>query len=251
MKIGIVAAMKEELEPFYSRLSGLKKDSRGKVNITTGYIGNIELVMVVCGIGKVNAAVVTTLLIKETNPDFLINCGVAGGFNAQVAIGDIVVSSKLRYYDADVTSFSFEKGQIPHMPAYFKSDTRLLELAEKSVEEIHTRVHFGEIISGDSFIHGEKQINELQTHFPMTLAVEMEGAAIAQTGYLFSVPFIVIRGISDLVRKTKNSSAYECNLKHAATAACDMVISMLSHLQNTQQIQPEIFPIFNSHQANV
>lgn len=233
MKIGIIGAMEEELAPLRSLLLMSKVEDCNHTELVTGRIGNIEVALIRCGIGKVNAAVTTTLLIKDFRPDFLINIGVAGGFNPGVDIGDIIVSSELCHYDADATIFSYERGQIPMMPPSFKSDSRLLDLAKKADKQMDTRVHFGQILSGDSFIHNNHQISDLQFNFPEALAVEMEGAAIAQTGYLFSTPFIVIRAISDLVLKPENSNVYKNSLEQAATSSSKMLLEMLDQVQGT------------------
>lgn len=233
MKIGIIGAMEEELAHLRSLLLMSKVENYNHTELVTGLIGNIEIALVCSGIGKVNAAVATTLLINDFKPDFLINVGVAGGFKSGVDIGDIIVSSELCHYDADATIFSYERGQIPMMPPSFKCDSRLLDMAKNAGKQMHTRVHFGQIVSGDSFIHNNYQISDLQCNFPEALAVEMEGAAIAQTGYLFSTPFIVIRAISDLVLEPENSSVYKNSLEKAATISSEMLFAMLDQIGET------------------
>lgn len=233
MKVGIVGAMEEELEPLRRAFNGPVADNGTQGEFVTGRLGDLEVALVRCGVGKVNAAVATALLLKEFKPDFLINSGVAGGFKRGVAVGDIVVSSELRHYDADATVFSYARGQIPMMPVCFKSDTRLLQVAEKAGEEMNTRVHFGQVLSGDSFIHNEYQISDLQHNFPHALAVEMEGAAVAQTGYLFSTPFIVVRAISDQIQGQDNDTVYTTSMASAAAGSCSMVLTMLEYLQRS------------------
>ena len=234
MKIGIIGAMEEELVHLRSLLLMTKTEDCNQTELVTGRIGNIKIALVRSGIGKVNAAVATTLLIKNFKPDFLINVGVAGGFKSGVDIGDIIVSSELCHYDADATIFSYERGQIPMMPPSFKCDSRLLDMAKNAGETMNTGVHFGQILSGDSFIHDNHQISDLKFNFPDALAVEMEGAAIAQTGYIFSTPFIVIRAISDLVLEPENSSVYKNSLEQAATNSSTMLLAMLDQIQGSQ-----------------
>lgn len=120
------------------------------------------------------------------------------------------------------------------MPPSFKCDSRLLDMAKNAGETMNTGVHFGQILSGDSFIHDNHQISDLKFNFPDALAVEMEGAAIAQTGYIFSTPFIVIRAISDLVLEPENSSVYKNSLEQAATNSSTMLLAMLDQIQGSQ-----------------
>lgn len=234
MKIGIIGAMEEELALLYSSLSASKDTFDKQENCVKRCFGNLEIALARCGIGKVNAAVTTALLLKEFKPHFLINVGVAGGFKEGISIGDIIVSSELRHYDADATIFSYERGQIPLMPASFTSDTQLLEVAVEAGKRVKSKVHIGQILSGDSFIHSDDQINDLRENFPNALAVEMEGAAIAQTGFLFSTPFIGIRAVSDLVVRPGNSREYKDSLLLAAKGSCDMVMTMLKEIQGVQ-----------------
>lgn len=231
MKIGIIGAMEEELALLYSSLYTSACAKKSQTEYVTCQMDNMEIAMARCGIGKVNAAVTAALLLKEFKPQYLINIGVAGGFQQGINIGDIVVSSELRHYDADATIFSYERGQIPRMPASFKSDSWLLQIADMAGKKLNKRVHFGQVLSGDSFIHSDHQISDLQSSFPDALAVEMEGAAIAQTGYLFSTPFIGIRSVSDLVIKPNNSKKYKNSLVQAARGSCAMVLNMLSQIQ--------------------
>ncbi|WP_319777673.1 5'-methylthioadenosine/S-adenosylhomocysteine nucleosidase [Maridesulfovibrio sp.] len=231
MKIGIIAAMEEELVLLVNKLDGSSTESFGQFTYHTGKINGVEVALFLCGIGKVNAAVGTTLLLDKFKPDYLINTGVAGAFPGNINIGDIVVSSEVRHYDADATAFDYEMGQIPQMPAAYKADKLLLGLAQKAwINEGGISVHQGPVLSGDSFIHTPQQISQIENKFPDVMAVEMEGAAIAQTGFLFNVPFILIRSISDKVHEEGSSAVYEQSMEQAAANSVRMVLSMLEEL---------------------
>ncbi|WP_321401165.1 5'-methylthioadenosine/S-adenosylhomocysteine nucleosidase [Maridesulfovibrio sp.] len=231
MKIGIIAAMEEELVLLVNKLDGASTESFGQFTYHTGKINGVEVALFLCGIGKVNAAVGTTLLLDKFKPDYLINTGVAGAFPGNINIGDIVVSSEVRHYDADATAFDYEMGQIPQMPAAYKADKLLLGLAQKAwINEGGISVHQGPVLSGDSFIHTPQQISQIENKFPDVMAVEMEGAAIAQTGFLFNVPFILIRSISDKVHEEGSSAVYEQSMEQAAANSVRMVLSMLEEL---------------------
>ncbi|NDV24170.1 5'-methylthioadenosine/adenosylhomocysteine nucleosidase [Desulfovibrio sp. JC022] len=231
MKIGIIAAMEEELALLVNKLDRPRVESFGQFTYHTGKIYGVDVALFLCGIGKVNAAVGTTLLLDKFKPDYLINTGVAGAFPGNINIGDIVVSSEVRHYDADATAFDYEMGQIPQMPAAYQADKLLLGLAQKAwINEDTISVHQGPVLSGDSFIHTPQQISQIEQKFPDVMAVEMEGAAIAQTGFLFNVPFILIRSISDKVHEDGSSAVYESSMEAAAANSVRMVLSMLDNI---------------------
>ncbi len=224
--------MEEELALLVDRLENPEETSFGQLVYYTGLIDGVEVALFLCGIGKVNAAVGTTLLLDKFKPDYLINTGVAGAFPDNVNIGDIVVSSEVRHYDADATAFDYELGQIPRMPAAYEADKILLGLARKAwMNEENVTVHQGPVLSGDSFIHTKQQVDRIIECFPDVMAVEMEGAAIAQTGFLFKVPFILIRSISDKVCEEGNTAVYESCMEKAAANSVRMVLSMIDGLQ--------------------
>lgn len=232
MKIGIIAAMEEELLELQNNLEHQHKTEYGQFHYYTGGLYKHETALMLCGIGKVNAAVGTTLLIDKFKPDYVINTGVAGGFPPDVLnIGDIVVSTEVRHHDADATVFNYEYGQIPRMPAAYYPDERLVSLACESLKhEKSIRLIKGQIMSGDSFIHHNKQILDIIEKFPSVMAVEMEGAAIAQTCYLFNTPFVIIRSISDLVTRESSHEVYKISMKTVAKHSVSIVINMLKQL---------------------
>lgn len=229
LKIGIIAAMEEELAMLVEKLEKPSRHSIGQFSYHTGRLNGVEVGLFRCGIGKVNAAVGTTLLLDRFRPDCLINTGVAGGFPENVKIGDIVISTEVRHYDADATAFDYEIGQIPRMPAAYKADKQLLKLArEITLKDTPASIHQGPILSGDSFVHTEQQVERIADSFPEVMAVEMEGAAIAQTGFLFNTPFILIRSISDKVREEGNNAVYKNCMENAAANSVRMVLGIVN-----------------------
>lgn len=232
MKIGIIAAMPEELAQLTDRLVGARERTIGQFKFHIGQIEDVEVVLTLCGIGKVNAAVGATLLLENFKPDYLINIGVAGGFAHNIKVGDVVLSSEARHFDADATAFDYEIGQIPQMPVNYKADHGLLNLASNvrfSADDV--AIHQGAILSGDAFVHTPRQIAELSQKFPDAMAVEMEGAAIAQTGYLFGVPFLLIRSISDNIHSPGNENTYKDSLNMAAANSVEMALGILQNIQ--------------------
>ncbi len=230
-RIGIIAAMQLEIEGLLRHIEKIETVSFGTFDYHTGRIGSHDVALMRCGIGKVNAAVGTTLLIDKLKPDCIINTGVAGGFAPNLEIGDIVVSTEVGHHDADVTIFKYLHGQIPNMPPTFAADPQLVERAVASFpKDPDNSVHKGIIVSGDSFIHSSRQIKDLQQRFPNIAAVEMEGSAIAQTCYIFNIPFVVIRSISDLVFSDMSPDDYQGYKQFAANISIELVLSLIHTL---------------------
>lgn len=230
MKIGIIGAMEKEIEILKNQMTKKSIVNHHGFEFTSGKINSHEIVLLKSGIGKVNAAMSTTLLNDKYPCDFVINIGSAGGFDDQLNIGDIVIGKEIRNYDVDVTAFGYEYGQIPKLPAYFQSDKSLTSIAESCA--MHFTAHKivkGLIISGDSFMNNLVQINFIKEKFTRILAAEMEACAIAQVCYLFKTPFIIIRSISDSVGKDAHI-IHDLNLELASHNSSTLVLYMLDKL---------------------
>jgi adenosylhomocysteine nucleosidase len=204
--IGIIGAMEDEVTLLKNALEDVRSESIGVFEFFTGRLEKKPVVLLRCGIGKVNAAVGCALLINRFGPDLVINTGSAGGIDPSLKFGDTVISSALLYFDVDVTAFGYAPGQVPKMPAVFEVPEDLIRRGEAAVDALrkegilpegfnHVR---GVIGSGDIFMHEPDRIAEIHRVFPAMAAVEMEGAAIAQACYLFSVPALIIRSLSDI-----------------------------------------------------
>lgn len=198
MTLGIIGAMSEELEILLDDMDLQEQKIIANMSFSKGTLWGKNVVAVVCGIGKVNAAICTQILISEYHIDKIVNVGVAGGIHKDIYPGDIVIAENLVEHDMDTTSFGDPHGQIPRMDVFdFKCDTKLVALAKSActdLEELNTFV--GRIVSGDQFIANVEKIKWLEKEFS-ALACEMEGASIAHTCHLSNVPFVVIRSISD------------------------------------------------------
>lgn len=198
---------------------------------STGRIVDTDVILLKSGIGKVNAAVATTLLNQLYEPDYVINTGSAGGFHTNLNVGDVVISTEVRHHDVDVTVFEYEYGQVPQMPAYFKPDAKLVKIAEKCAGQASdVQVVKGLIASGDSFMNDPVRVEDIRSKFHELYAVEMEAAAIAQVCYQFNVPFVIIRSLSDIAGKDANIS-FEQYLEVAAKHSADLVIKMIKELR--------------------
>jgi len=192
MRIGIIGAMTEEISLLKNRLQLNKEEQYQNKTYYTGILLGKNIVLTQCGIGKVNAALVTQTLISKYSVDIVINLGLAGALAEDLNIGNIVVSSDLVYHDVDATGFGYDLGQIPgDTPTFFSSDEKLVNIASQNAE-----VFVGRIATGDQFVGDILQKEKIRENFN-ALCVEMEGAAIAHTCHLNNIPFVVIRSISD------------------------------------------------------
>ena len=225
---GIIAAMEEECEGLISRMSGREETRIGPFTYHTGTLEGRRICLLKCGIGKVNAAVGTAMMIERWNPGYMINTGVAGGFSENLKVGDIVLSDKVIHHDADAVVFGYVPGQIPGMPEHYEGDHALLSHAA-SLTPADPSVHLipDLIASGDSFIHRDEQIEQIRKRHPDVAAVEMEAAGIAQACHLFEIPFLIIRSLSDVVGDTDNQLTYDEFLPLAARNSMDMVLKIL------------------------
>lgn len=198
MVIGIIAAMAEELEILLKDLTLDEKNTKANMTFHKGKLYGKDVVAVVCGIGKVNSAVCTQILASEYNVDKVINVGVAGGIGKEIYPGDIVIAENLVQHDMDTTAFGDKIGQIPRLDTFdFKCDEEMIKIAKQACEKSSDLNSFtGRIVSGDQFVASLEKIQWLDKEFG-AISCEMEGASIAQVCYLNSIPFVVIRSISD------------------------------------------------------
>lgn len=231
MRVGVIGAMDEEIIFFKEKLEKRTDFVICGYDFFEGKIDNKDLVVLKSGIGKVNAAMSTTLLHSHYKCDYIINIGSAGGFDDSFNIGDIILSTELRSHDVDVTAFGYEFGQVPKMPAFFQSCETLVKIAEECSEHIAPhRILKGLIVSGDSFMNKIEQINLIKSRFNNILAAEMEACAIAQVCYQFNVPFIIIRALSDVVG-AEAPADHMTYLELASKNSTKLALSMLQRLE--------------------
>lgn len=229
-KIGILGAMDEEVALLKASLSNLKETTWKHLTFFEGTLNNVEVVLVKCGIGKVAAALATTVLIEQYAPDAVVNTGSAGGFDKSLNIGDLVIATHVIHHDVDLTHFGYKLGQCAGMPEDYRCDNTLIEAAKTATGELENiQSTSGLICTGDSFIGTDEAVEALRESFPDMKAVEMEGAAIAQTCHMLDVPFLVIRSLSDIAGKTSTVSFKEY-LDTAAKHSAQLVMAMIKAL---------------------
>lgn len=233
MRIGIIGAMEEEVELLRSKMKVKENHTTAGCEFVLGKLDEVEVVLSKSGIGKVNAAISTTLMNQLYQPDFIINTGSAGGFHKELAVGDIVISTEVRYNDVDATVFGYEFGQVPRMPAAYTPTEELIAIAEKCAKEIGINSVKGLIISGDSFMSDHERVEEIRQKFQDPYCSEMEAGAIAQTCHQFNCPFVIIRSLSDIAGQDAKVS-YDQFLEKASVNSAKMVLLMLSELKKSK-----------------
>ena len=228
--IAVVGAMEQEIELLRESMANVKHVSFGKFSAYEGELAGKRTVLVLSGIGKVNAAVSTSWVIHQFAPDCVINTGSAGGLGKGLKVGDVVIGETVAHHDVDVTAFGYVWGQVSQLPAVFASDSNLIRQAEKAAQVFEgAAVTQGLIVSGDRFVHSSEGVAEIRSHFPDVKAVEMEAAAIAQTCYQLEVPFVIIRAVSDSADE-KADISFEEFLKTAAVSSAKMVTEIVKSL---------------------
>nr|WP_263313113.1 5'-methylthioadenosine/adenosylhomocysteine nucleosidase [Mammaliicoccus sp. Marseille-Q6498] len=227
--IGIIGAMEEEIEILKLSINNLETINKAHVIFYKGQLEGKEIVLAQSGIGKVNAAITTTLLINEFNPELIINTGSAGSVDNKLNIGDIIISNKVYYHDVNATAFGYKLGQVPNMPEFYKTNDDLISLAQSSIEELELNGVVGEVATGDSFIGSIEQRKEIKGDFPTASVVEMEAGAIAQTCYQYNTPIIVTRAVSDLADK-ESDVTFEEFLKVACVNSSKIVKLLLNRV---------------------
>ena len=222
-KIGIIFAMKEELDALKKYLTITNKYNIFDLEFIESKKDDLEIILVECGVGKVNAARTTQILIDNMQVDYIFNIGVAGGVSNKLTVGDIALGEKLVQHDFDITNFDHEKGYIPNVGVYIESDTYLLNIANEVLTSIKDiTFHRGVIASGDIFCTEIKMGEKINYKFN-ALCTEMEGASIAQVCLLSHIPFLIIRSISDVINDN-NKVDYEEFL----LSSCDKVAAVMN-----------------------
>ena len=201
MKIGIIVAMEKELR-----------------ELQKVFGDDPRYVILQCGIGKVNAAIGAAEMIREHHPDAIISSGCAGGNGDDVNIQDVVVSTELVYHDVYCGTAIGHSiyGQVQGLPPRFPADPYLLQKAQQlsivnsqfSIVNSQFSIHPGLIVTGDWFVDTKEKMREIVDHFPEAKAVDMESCAIAQVCYIYKVPFISFRVISDIPLRDTDASQY-------------------------------------------
>ena len=211
-----IGAMRDEIEGIAARLERPVHSEHAGHVVYTGKLSGREIGVTDAGIGKVNAAMCTQMIIDRFNPEAIINTGIAGSLDPRLGIGDIVLSTDAVEYDMDDTAFGYRKGPIPQMEVFsFEADKGLLKTVSETASEIlpDLKLLCGRVVTGDMFVNSKEKKDFLKSEFD-ALCCEMEGGAIAHVCHVNKVPFLIIRAISDSADDSSNTD-YETFEKKA------------------------------------
>lgn len=198
-KIAVIGAMELEVETLKAHMSDIKITRKAGMDFFEGILNGKNVIVVKCGVGKVNAGICVQILNDCFSVTHIINTGVAGSLQPKINIGDIVISSDAVYHDVDATLFGYQKGEVPQLGVLsFPADSHLADQACASCRELNPEIQVftGRVASGDQFIADRTVKNRIADEF-QALCTEMEGAAIAHASYLNQIPFVIIRAVSD------------------------------------------------------
>lgn len=199
MRVGIIGAMDEEIALYLEAMEETNPATKAGIEYYEGVLEGREVVLCKSGVGKVNAAVCTQILINSFQVDQVIFTGVAGAVHPELNIGDIVVSTDCLQHDIDVTPLGFKPGQIPFTDRWiWEADPRLVQSAVEAGRQLDEKIHVvtGRILSGDQFVADPAKVANLYQEFAAS-CTEMEGAAVAQVCVMNQVPFVIVRSMSD------------------------------------------------------
>lgn len=225
--IGLIGAMAEEIELIEAKLEGLEATEKAGIRFLEGHLHGKRVVLCKSGVGKVNAAVCTQLLIDRFGVEAIVFTGVAGALEPSLEIGDIVISTDCQQHDIDASPLGFPRGTIPFADAsVFPADARLIEVAaEASRVGFSGRAVQGRVLSGDQFIASRDTVRLLHEEL-QGACTEMEGAAVAQVAAMNGVPFVVIRSMSDKADGSAHvnfSEFTQLAAKHSSTIVEEMM----------------------------
>lgn len=230
--IGIIGAMADEVAELKQEMNVGQVVEQAGMFFYEGELRGQKVVVVQSGIGKVNAALCAQILVNVFGVNMLINTGIAGSLDADIDIGDMVISTDAVQHDVDATVFGDAYGQVPGLDTFaFEADQKMVELAKAANEEVNPdiKTFTGRIVSGDQFIESRERKEWLVKEFHAK-CTEMEGAAIAHAAYLNQVSFVIIRAISD---KADNSAVmdYPTFQKLAIAHSVKLVLRLMEKLQ--------------------
>ena len=227
MKVGILCASDDELAPFLSSIQCRTISKKAKLTFYCGKIAGIDVVAVFSGVCKVNAAIAAQILIDTFKVDAVINSGTAGGMSSDLEILDTVISTEVAYHDvsADIlTDFH------PWMKTeFFYADAKLLACSKEAVSSLNSthKVYWGRMVTGEAFIDTQDRHEINDKYAP--LSVDMETAGIAHVCYVFDIPFISIRSITDTAAHSGTAN-FEKNCQMASAIARDITVALISKL---------------------
>lgn len=224
MKVGVIGAMDTEIKMLVENLENVVESKEVFLKFYEGNFGKTPVVIVKSGVGKVNAGICTQTLITKFGCTHIINTGVAGGIAKELAVMDTVVSTDAIFHDVNAVGFGYNMCEIPGLgTTNFPASLEMLEIAEKAFatlkaeNKVKGKLVKGRVATGDVFVDTREKKMAIKEICNPTCC-DMEGAAIGQVAYLYKIPYIIIRSISDLAENTD-----EVYLEDEAAANCSNI----------------------------
>ena len=227
--IGIMCAMREELEPILEKVEVKEVIEYARNKYYLAKFENLDLVLAYSKIGKVNAATTATILIEKFGAKKILFSGVAGAIDNELKIGDLIIATKTCQHDVDLTVFGYPPGYIPESKIYFDCDENLNNIAKKVANKLGIKLKEGIIASGDQFIHSRKKKEWIKKTFNAS-AIEMEGGAVGCVTWTLDVPFFMLRSISDTAEEGAGVD-FDRFLEESGRVSAEFLIEMLKELK--------------------
>ena len=226
--IGILCAMREELEPILEKVEIKEVIEYGRNKFYKAKFNNMDLILAYSKIGKVNSATTATIMIEKFGAEKILFSGVAGAIDEDLKIGDLVIADKTCQHDVDLTVFGYEPGYIPESKVYFECDKNLNLIAKKVAEKMNVRLKEGIIASGDQFVHSKERKEWIKKTFN-AIAIEMEGGAVGCVAWTLNIPFFMLRAISDTAEEGAGVDFDEF-LEESSKVSAEFLIKMLKEI---------------------
>ena len=227
-RIGIIAAMEPEIDLLREALNNSSEDKRLGMSFYEGVIGNNEVILSLCGVGKVNSSIACALLIDDYECDLIINTVIAGGV-VPLNTRDVVIAKELKYHDFDTTIFGYSYGQVPGMPKSFVPNIDSILLVKRTLNKLNIPYKEGAVYSGDQFVSSLDKLKHIDSI--EGIACEMEGASIAQVCIKAGVDFIVLRYISDIIGSPNQVKDYLAFEEEMAKRSANICLQILNNLE--------------------
>lgn len=224
--LAIIGAMDEEVMALLDRMSDVIKKEVSNVTFYEGLLANKKVIVTRCGVGRCQSTISTTVLFENFDVDGVINIGTAGGLQYDLQVLDVIVSDYVVNYDLDVPDWpkNYQNEKLA-----FKADDHYIDTVKKIIDK-DARVFVGNIATGDTFVHTEKQIARIKENYPDALCAEMEGASIAQVCKHYRKPFVIIRSLSDITVNGNSVESFPEYLKLASSRSaiwCENFVKMI------------------------
>ena len=229
MKIAIMGAMPEEIEPLLAKLDNVKETIYAANKYYEGSYNGQEVVVAYSKIGKVFATLTATMLVEKFGCDKLLFSGVAGAISNELNIGDLIIADGLSQHDLDITAFGHPFGYVPEGEVCIPTDITLRNIAKKVAEGKGLTLKEGIIATGDQFVANSERKEWIGDTFKAS-ALEMEGASVAVVCSALDIPFFILRAISDSADMDASFNFDEF-LESSAKISADFILSMVDAIE--------------------